>query len=914
MKIKTESKRGFTRRSFLEWTGIGVGGAALSTALPFSLEGLSKAEAAQFTNYASGTWVPSCCNMCGGQCGVAAYVEDGRVRKIEPQGGLEALTPNPNNIANVSDSYQAAVADGDLGRLCCKGNSAIKSLYDPDRIQTPLRRVGERGSGQFEPITWEEAIEEVAMNLALIRARYGARSLVWFAEDHSFNHPQVELCKAYGTPNFSNHSNLCDTARKAHYKSTLGNDRPLPDMESTDLLFVWGWNFLSALKWVHLAPIFTRARMSNPNFQFIYVDPVFNVTAGKADRWVPIRPGTDGALALALCKHLVDAGAVDTAFRDAYTLGYAEFVAYLGAGAGAVYDYSTVPWAGTGMLAWASSVTGIPQADITAVGDALVTAFNAGRRICIDVWSGPGHHTNATQGGRAINCLNLLLGAVDGRGEMVLPLRSGPGSRSWSWGDAYHFNWLDAAYTLDGWRADGRDDVNIPATYTYPDGTTQANAVSGAIKKKYSYSHGSGIYVEMIRRMVEQADFVGNPYPMKAAMIVFQNLMMSTPNTARNETALNNMEFICVVDSHLSETALMADIVIPGTNYLERNDFNANWSTFRSVGLRRWVVPSWFGGISEPQFFLELGAAMGFQGFKDAPENMTDDAYNADEWAKFNSSNNWGNQITWDQLKAAGTWIETIVAPTDGAASTPKGGTHFHKHKATKTFAAGYTETAITVGGQTVYVVKDSSSKVQGIGTGSLALNDTFEAGFGTSSARCQFWDPTFYDYFRGAKSIGTIGGNTVVTGDTRYHPLPYYAAPEDAPATPGSGNYPWYFISWKEVVHTHTRTFNNPWLMELMRENRLLIHPDVANAEGIAEGDWVWVQTPIGLVKVRAHITYGIQPETVGFFRGFGHWALGSLAMGKGAHDGWVLPGKAELHSGQAVHKEVACRIYKEV
>jgi len=195
-----------------------------------------------------------------------------------------------------------------------------------------------------------------------------------------------------------------------------------------------------------------------------------------------------------------------------------------------------------------------------------------------------------------------------------------------------------------------------------------------------------------------------------------------------------------------------------------------------------------------------------------------------------------------------------------------------------------------------------------------MAVGDSYEVGFGTDSRRLQFWDPRFAGYFAGTTQRGDRGGNQSVAGDVRYHPLPYNVLPEDAPATPGSGDFPLYFISWKEVEHTHTRTFNNPYLMEMRGENRLFIHPTVATPAGIFENDSVFVQTEYGTIKVRAHVTTGIQRETVGFARGFGHWALGSLAKGKGAHDGWLLPGKAELHSGQAIHKEVACRIYKEV
>ena len=307
-----------SRRDFLRSTGAGAGAVVAASFLPWPFRRLSAVEQAVLTDYAAGRWVPSCCNMCGGQCGVLAYVEGRVVRKIEPNGA------NPNNVANVSGSFEAAVAAGDIGRLCCKGNAAVRSLYDPDRLRTPLRRVGPRGSGNFVAISWEEAIAETASRLGAVAAAHGARSIVWFSEDHSFTHIQQDLTDALGTPNYSNHSNLCDTARKAHFLSTMGHDRPLADMEGTDLLFVWGWNFLSALKWIHLAAIFTRARQNNPNFRFVYVDPVFNTTASKADLWVAPRLGTDGAMALALCKLLIDAGTYDTGFVSAYTLGFGE--------------------------------------------------------------------------------------------------------------------------------------------------------------------------------------------------------------------------------------------------------------------------------------------------------------------------------------------------------------------------------------------------------------------------------------------------------------------------------------------------------------------------------------------------------------------------------------------------------------
>lgn len=871
------------RRDFLRIGGAAAGAAAATT-FPWPFRPLKRAEAAPLPNYKNGTWIPSCCSTCSGQCGVLCFVQEGTLRKIEPTGA------NPTNVANVNAAsqtvagisfppvlfYDQAVAAGDQGRLCCKGNASVRTLYDADRLRTPLRRVGPRGSGQFVAISWEEALRRTAEGLATVQAQHGARAIVWFSEEPSFNAIQQDLCDALGTPNFSTHASTCDTARRAHLRSSIGIDRPAPDIEGTDFLLVIGWNLLSAIRWIHIPAIFARARARNPNFRFAYVDPVFNVTASKADVWLAPRPGTDGALALALCKIAVDRGAVDSEFVSSFTLGFDEFRSYL-SGDG---RYDGVPKT----AAWASGITGIPESDIARLGSDLADAFLAGRKICIDSWSGPGHHTNGTQAGRAIDALMLLLGAVDRPGTLLLPLRGGPSRRS-----SAGYGWP----AKDGWRLDGRDDVVIPATN--PDGSV--NPVSGQVTRKYSHSHSSGIYVESRDCMREQRDFAGNPYPVKAAVFVSQNFVMSVPNTQRNIEAIGQMEFVLCVDTHLSETALLADVVVPGSHWLERFDLNPHWVSFPAVGLRQPAVSSWIQGLSEVQFFIELGAAMGLAGFKSIPgKDDCEENYLKEQWDRFVApSGGWQNRMTWQELKQSGVWVEPL--------GSPKGGTQWLKHRKTATFASGDRVQAISAGAQVVHVVTDAAGKAKGIATGpTMEVGAPYPLGFATESRRAQFWSPTLDRLYQG--SLRPAG--TILAGDARCHPLPVHLDPVDLP----TGRYPLYFISWKEVEHTLTRTFNNDWLMEMRGENQLLIHPEAALARGLAEGDLARVETAVGAVTIRVHLTPGIQRETVGFLHGFGHWAMGQIAKGKGAHDGWLLPGRAEIHSGQAVLKEVGCQV----
>ena len=311
--FKEMTGRPFTRRSFLKWTS-GLAGSAIASGLLWDDKlGLFREASAQEKHLKEGEWIYSNCNMCGGQSGIKVKVVNGRAVKIE---GMV----NPNNIANISANYEKALRelsplyqDKDAAaRICAKGNSGLRSLYDPDRLKSPMVRVGKRGSGKWKAITWDEAINQVAQNLQKIKNKYGAESLIWFSEDHSFTHVQQDFCRMYGTPNYHNHSNLCDVARKASFKLVMGNERPLADFEDTSYAIVFGWNMLAATKWIHLPGIWNRGRAKGA--KMVYVDPFYNQTAAKADEWVPVRPGTDGAMALAIGHVLIKKNLIDKAF------------------------------------------------------------------------------------------------------------------------------------------------------------------------------------------------------------------------------------------------------------------------------------------------------------------------------------------------------------------------------------------------------------------------------------------------------------------------------------------------------------------------------------------------------------------------------------------------------------------------
>ncbi|MBI2441411.1 MAG: molybdopterin-dependent oxidoreductase, partial [Lentisphaerae bacterium] len=305
--------------------------------------------------------------------------------------------------------------------------------------------------------------------------------------------------------------NLCDTARKASFKMVMGDERPLMDALQSKYILLFGWNPLSATKWSHLPRIMTRGRQNGA--KLVVVDPNFSYTASRADEWVPIRPATDGALALAMAQVIIRDKLYDETFIKDWTVGFQEFADY-------VKDKTPQ---------WAEGITTVPAATI----ERLAKEFATTKPSLADVWSGPGQHSNAVQGGRAIACLNALTGSYDRPGTMVIPDKKGN----------KHIEVEPDETAAKTFKMDRFDGV-----------------------KSYPFGHKSGVYCESVSRLAEGK----GPYKPKVGIIIFQNPMMSVPGTKTVETALKNLEFLVVNDIFMSETAQMADIVIPGTTYLER--------------------------------------------------------------------------------------------------------------------------------------------------------------------------------------------------------------------------------------------------------------------------------------------------------------------------------------------------------
>jgi thiosulfate reductase/polysulfide reductase chain A len=782
----------------------------------------------------AGQWIPSCCNMCGGQSGILVHVVNGVVEKIEPNHW------NPNNYTNLSSDffsgYTEAYGCAEGGVLCPKGNAGIVQLYDPDRIKKPLKRTNPDKSRDADPrwkeISWDEALDEIAAKMKALRDAGEAHKLLWFSEDHSFTHIQQDLCKLYGTPNYSNHSNLCDVSRKASYKTVMGHDRPLADFIQSKYILLFGWNPTSAIKWVHLPRIITRALEKGA--RMVVVDPYLSDTAVKGQEWLAIRPGTDGALALALGHVIVRDGLYDRAFVETWTDGFPEYVEF-------VKDKTPQ---------WAEKITSIPAKTIERVARELATTKPA----LVDVWSGPGQHSNGVQGGRAIAVLNALTGSYDRPGGMIVPDKRG------------------------GKHAAVEPDDTAAATLKQP----RFDEL-----KKYPLGHGSGVYTESFTNLVNGT----GPYQPKMAVIVFQNVMMSVPGSANVAKALDKLETVVVVDTMMSETARRADYVLPGTTYLERYDLNSHWVTWPVLGLRQPVVKPIFGQPAEYETVAALGRRLGLTE-KGGKEFFWVGATTGE---RIDDLTAWYEDMLSNELKTGApkiTLAELKALP--GAVWVDKKGTRFEKYA--EPLTPEQVKTAFFDGdrraeGTAIYDKPKEEKGSKRIGT---VVGGKPVAGFATKSGKVEFTSKWLAEK-------KDADGKPV-------DPRPVYEPRKWQP----SAEYPLYFINWKEASHTHSRTQNNPWLLEIKPENPMVVHPDTAARFGLADGDIAWVESPHGKVKAKVRVTTRIHREVVGVQHGFGHTALGRLAAGRGTSDAVLRPTASDPLAGQALHKEACVRIMK--
>ncbi|MEM7338891.1 MAG: molybdopterin-dependent oxidoreductase [Actinomycetota bacterium] len=294
------------------------------------------------------------------------------------------------------------------GGLCPKVNPWLRYASDPGRLTTPLRRVGAKGEGRFEPVSWDEALAEAADHITAARARWGGAAIWPFAGTGNVGFVQGGAspsgARLWRTLGASGHDiTICSVSGHVGLAQTLGVSATFDPEEvgQAGAVVLWGTNTLVANR--HFWPFVEQAQQAGA--PLIVVDPIRTRTADRADLHLAPRPGTDGALALGLCRALVALGAADEQFLADRTSGWAAFAEVI------------EPWT----PARTAEVTGVAEGEVLAAAEILATQGP----MAIKLGQGMQRHAHGGQTARIVSCLPAITGAYGPAGAGLVYSTSG---------------------------------------------------------------------------------------------------------------------------------------------------------------------------------------------------------------------------------------------------------------------------------------------------------------------------------------------------------------------------------------------------------------------------------------------------------------------------------------------------------
>ena len=477
-----------SRRGFLQLGATTAGALAVGQLLP-PFVAQAAMDAGLLTASGDG-YIPSMCEMCVWRCGLIAKVKDGRVVKLDG---------NPEHPHS-------------KGHLCVRGQSGLMNTYDPDRVLSPLIRVGQRGEGKFRQATWDEALDLTASKMLEIKQKYGPEAMV-FSSTHNLSQPQFEnLLYAFGSPNYGTQRSLCFNAMIVANLMTYGMEEPARIYDDQlQYIILTGRNLMEAISTSETGELSAAIQRGA---KVIYLDPRFTKTAAKATEWLPIKPGTDLAFHLALLNVIVSEDLYNHEFVAAHTLGFDQL-------AQEVASYTPE---------WAAPLTEIPAETLRRIAREFAAA--APHALAHNGWR-TSNFINSFQTQRAITILNALVGNCHGH------LTAGGG--------------------------EGGGGLGKPPQPAYP--RVSALRLDGVPSKFPVVPLKIGVFQELRDNVVS-----GQPYQAHGWFISRQNPVMSLPDRGKTLQAFEKMDFIVTVDIFVNDTAWFSDVVLPEASYLERYD------------------------------------------------------------------------------------------------------------------------------------------------------------------------------------------------------------------------------------------------------------------------------------------------------------------------------------------------------
>ncbi len=479
--------------------------------------------------------VKTFCSLCGpaAGCGIKCYVEDGKLVRVE---GMKEAPMN-------------------RGKLCAKAFASAEWLYSPKRLKYPMKRVGKKGEGKFERISWDEAVQTIADKLLEQKKEFGPESLAILSPQHrSYSEYLYRFLMAHGSPNYG-HSGICAIQRAFGFAYTLGTPMMMEDYEHTDLIVIWGAN--PAFAGTPKGTIRRILDAHDRGAKIMAIKPVLQPDAAQADYWVPVRPGTDAALALAMLHVVITEERYDKDFVTKWCHGFPELKEH-------IRQYTPE---------WAAPITGIPADRIREISRLYSDAPSA----CILVGNAFDQTVNSNNALRAVASLIAITGNLDRPGGNVVPVPgNAPVLKPVHMREKYTQEWIDKLVGPE----------LAPGLQPFIEGTSSA-------------------YFRCLDSVLTE-----KPYPVRTIIAPGTQPTVITRGTPRIIEALEKLDFFVVID--VTETASMpwADIVIPVATMYECDhpfEFTGTWLMARNR-----VVEPLGDYKSDYQFWLDLGVAAGY--------------------------------------------------------------------------------------------------------------------------------------------------------------------------------------------------------------------------------------------------------------------------------------------------------------
>jgi len=722
-------------------------------------------------------WIPSVCLQCSSACGILVKVVNGKVIKVEG---------NPLHPVN-------------QGGLCPKGQAGLQVLYHPNRLRNPMKRIGERGSGQWEKIAWDEAITIVAERLKTLRAKEQPQSFVVIAGCNQGLMKQLlkRFLDAFGSPNFI--TTLHDEAiLKANYVMRGVAAYSAYDWDRTKYLLSFENNFLEEGNLVgRMLRTYGHIKERGNRAKIVQIEPRLSVTAARADEWIPVHPGTSGALALGIAHTIIKGGLYDKEFIEHWTFGFDDWkddrgTLHNGFRTLVLQEYPPDVVA---------RITGIPAETIQR----LAREFAITKPAVAIGGCGISQHTNSLHTQMAVNALNALVGSFEIPGGVLTQ--------------------------------------QFPPFSKLPPVETDAIAERGLAMPRINFSS----------HLLHTA-----PYPVDILFLYQTNPLYSGSDVRLFTQVFKEVPFIVSFSSFLDDSAQYADLILPDHTYLERwqDAVIESGDGFPVFGIAQPILPPLYNTMHTGDVIIKIAQELGggirdafpWQDFKSMLMDAVKGVYEVNQGSIGGFS--WKTSFAefWDELTLQGVWCDHPY--------------HFGKVK--------------------------------------------WEEVFQTPSGKFEFYSQIMR---RDAKA----SQSSSVADDKAF--LPHFEPPR---FFGDESEYPFHLNPFQTLPLSDEVLANQPWMLEIAGtylncawEPWLEINPQTAQQLGIAEDDWVWMESPLGRIKVRAKIFPGAMPNVVNIPLGFGHKAAGDWC-GRGENPYWIIGNELDDLTGCAALGATRVKLYR--